>query len=179
MHWRACTRDMFNALLLNPRMTVKYELKLASLLEYALRSLDYIENVRYVSCSFPSVASEAPRLALRRWAALDESEWNVTFAPASWRIEISLEGRQVCAASPFRPLAYRIFPLSSILRPVLSSPASPRSSPSPRPCFCRLLLPALPPRRCLFLLSSASFLCHPPNFRSCLSSFWFASLRCT
>lgn len=70
-------------------------MKMASLLEWALTGLDYIERVTYCTCSFPSVASEAPRLALRRWVALDESYWEVTFAPASWRIEISLEGRQI------------------------------------------------------------------------------------
>ena len=62
---------MFNGLLLNPRMNLKYELKVARLLERAVGRLDRIESVRYVKCSFPSVPTDAPQLQLRRWGSLD------------------------------------------------------------------------------------------------------------
>ena len=42
---------------------------------------------------FPSVRADAPRLQLRRWTSLDDSEWEVAFAPC-WTVEACLEGRQ-------------------------------------------------------------------------------------
>lgn len=100
LHWQVCVRDLFNGLLLSPRMNAKYELKVSKMLESRLAKLDQIECVRYVKCSFPSVASEAPELRLIRWVSLEESQWEVTFAP-SWRIELCLEGRQIV---PFKLL---------------------------------------------------------------------------
>ena len=101
LHWKMCVQDLFNGLLLNPRMNAKYEMKVTRLLERAIMKLEQIEAVRYVKCSFPSVASEAPRLRLIRWVTLDESEWEVTFEPTSWKIELCLEGRQIL---PFKLL---------------------------------------------------------------------------
>ena len=66
------------ALLLNPRMNARYELKISKLLEKALSKQEHIETVRYVKCSFPSVASDAPRLRLIQWNSLDSSEWEVS-----------------------------------------------------------------------------------------------------
>ena len=70
-------RDLFQGLLLNPRMNAKYELKVQQRLERAVTKLEAIHAVRYIKCSFPSVDSDAPQLQLRRWESLDESEWEV------------------------------------------------------------------------------------------------------
>ena len=99
--WRRCVQEVFNGLLLNPRMNLKYELKVARLLEKAVGRLDRIETVRYVKCSFPSVPTDAPQLQLRRWGSLDESEWEVTFSPR-WKMEMCLEGHT--AFLPFKLL---------------------------------------------------------------------------
>ena len=100
-HWQHCVHDLFNGLLLNPRMNARYELKISKLLEKALSKQEHIETVRYVKCSFPSVASDAPRLRLIQWSSLDSSEWEVRFAPC-WKIELSLEGRSLMM--PFKLL---------------------------------------------------------------------------
>ena len=55
--------DLFNGLLLNPRMNARYEMKVSKMLEKAITKLENIEAVRYVKCVFPSVASEAPKLS--------------------------------------------------------------------------------------------------------------------
>ena len=99
-HWERCVHDLFNGLLLNPRMNARLELKVSKVLERALTKMENIETVRYVKCSFPSVKAEAPKLSVRRWTSLDESEWEMSFAP-SWKIEICLEGRQIL---PFKIL---------------------------------------------------------------------------
>ena len=49
--------------------------------------------MRYVRCSFPSVAAEAPELLLRRWVSMDDSDWEVSFRSKCWSIELGLEGR--------------------------------------------------------------------------------------
>ena len=100
-HWQKCVQDMFNGLLLNPRMNAKYELKVSKVLERAISRLDQIEAVRYVKCSFPSVRAEAPQMKLLRWVSLEESEWDVAFAPC-WKIELCLEGRSMML--PFKLL---------------------------------------------------------------------------
>ena len=100
-HWEHCVHDLFSGLLLSPRMNARYEVKVSKMLERALTKLDQIESVRYVKCSFPSVASEAPHLKLRRWESLESSEWEVTFAPC-WKIELCLEGRSLMM--PFKLL---------------------------------------------------------------------------
>jgi hypothetical protein len=41
-HWQLCVRDLFNGLLLNPRMNSKYELKASKMLEHAIAKLDLI-----------------------------------------------------------------------------------------------------------------------------------------
>lgn len=90
--WRRCMRDLFFGLLLNARMNARYEAKVATRIERAISRLEQIQAVRYIKCSFPSVPTDAPQLALRRWASLDDSEWEVAFSPTSWKIELCLEG---------------------------------------------------------------------------------------
>lgn len=49
-------------------------------------SLEQIDRVRYVDCSFPSVPSEAPRLSLDLWHSLSASEWQLRWSP-SWSMQ--------------------------------------------------------------------------------------------
>jgi len=47
--------------------------------------------VRFVDCSFPSVPSEAPHIQLERWESMQDSEWQVRWAP-SWSVQVAVEG---------------------------------------------------------------------------------------
>ena len=85
-HWEHCVHDLFNGLLLNARMNARYEVKVSKMLERALTKLENIESVRYVKCSFPSVASEAPQMKLIQWESLDSSQWEIRFAPCWQRL---------------------------------------------------------------------------------------------
>lgn len=49
--------------------------------------------MRYVECSFPSVASETPHIQLQRWESLSDSEWQLRWAP-SWSVQVAVEGLQ-------------------------------------------------------------------------------------
>ena len=46
--WSQCVRAMFQALLLNPRMLLKYELKMGKMMEKAIGKLEQIQAVRCV-----------------------------------------------------------------------------------------------------------------------------------
>ena len=91
--YNTCIEQVINGLLLNPKMCGKFELRVSQKLEAALRKLAQVERVEYVSCKFASVVTEAPKLSLRRWEGLQESEWDVAWAPTSWRTEISIKGK--------------------------------------------------------------------------------------
>ncbi len=89
--WRRCVREIGNGMLLNARMNAKYVRRVASRLEATLLKLNHIENVKYVNCSFPSVAADAPFLQLLSYNALDSSRWEVAWSPC-WSVELCLEG---------------------------------------------------------------------------------------
>jgi hypothetical protein len=59
-------------------------------------SLEQIDRVRYVDCSFPSVPSEAPRLSLDLWHSLSASEWQLRWAP-SWSMQARAAPREHAA----------------------------------------------------------------------------------
>jgi len=64
----------------------RYKHECSALLTQALMSLEQIDRVRYVDCSFPSVPSEAPRLSLDLWHSLSASEWQLRWSP-SWSMQ--------------------------------------------------------------------------------------------
>lgn len=89
--WQRCVRELSNGMLLNGRMNAKYERRVANRLEAALSKLDKVESVKYINCSFPSVAADAPFLQLVKYDALDSSRWAVAWSPC-WSVELCLEG---------------------------------------------------------------------------------------
>jgi len=91
--WEECMQQLLYCMLLSPDMNDMYKTECVALLREALQSVEQIEKVHYVECSFPSVPAEAPHIQLERWTSLDESEWNVRWAP-SWSIQVALEGLQ-------------------------------------------------------------------------------------
>ena len=57
--WERCMRAFIGCALLSPDMNDMYKDECASLLRYALDTVESIQEVHYVECSFPSVPSEA------------------------------------------------------------------------------------------------------------------------
>ena len=57
----------------------------------ALGTVEQISAIRFVDCSFPSVPSEAPHIQLERWENMQDSEWQVRWAP-SWSVQVAVEG---------------------------------------------------------------------------------------
>ena len=57
----------------------------------ALGTVEQISSVRFVDCSFPSVPSEAPHIQLERWESMQDSEWQLRWAP-SWSVQVAVEG---------------------------------------------------------------------------------------
>jgi len=91
--WEECMQQLIHCMLLSPDMNDMYKTETVEVLREALQSVEQIEKVHYVECSFPSVPSEAPHIQLERWESLADSEWSVRWAP-SWSVEVALEGLQ-------------------------------------------------------------------------------------
>jgi len=93
--WEQLLSRMLTVLLLGPEMTEQYKRTLTKELGKALRSLDMVDEVGNLQCSFPAVPGEAPRLRLLRWEGRlsQPVEWAVAWASASWAVSLSVEGR--------------------------------------------------------------------------------------
>ena len=89
-----------------------------------------VQRVVYADCSFPSVAAEAPRLALLKWESMDYSEWSVSWKP-SWTVQAACSPAQPAAAQPSsRPPPSASKP-PLLHTPCLDPPTHPASSPPP------------------------------------------------
>lgn len=94
--WEDCMRQLANSVLLSPEMTDMYKTTCVELIHEALSSVESVHRVVYADCSFPSVAAEAPRLALLKWESMDYSEWSVSWKP-SWTVQVAIEGSHYIA----------------------------------------------------------------------------------
>lgn len=91
--WEECMQQLVHCVFLSPDMNEMYKSECSAMLRDALATVDQIQAVRCVDCSFPSVPSEAPHIQLERWESLQDSEWTVRWAP-SWGVQIAVEGQQ-------------------------------------------------------------------------------------
>lgn len=89
--WEECMRALVGSVLLGPEMNQMYRDFASELMSDALGSLEQIQTVRYVECSFPSVPAESPVIKMKHWDSLSASEWSVEWKP-SWSMAIALEG---------------------------------------------------------------------------------------
>lgn len=96
--WSLAASALVNVLLMSPKQNGHYAAEVSKLLESALGSLSFVERLRYVNCSFPAAAGNAPRVQLLRWESLEYSEWRMSFSPA-WSCEVCVDGKQLISFS--------------------------------------------------------------------------------
>ncbi len=84
-------RSVLNCVILNPIMTHFYQQKLTVTLSRVLQSLDSITEVKYVNCSFPSIANDFPEVRLEEWKGLPSSLWTARWNP-KWRVSCRVQG---------------------------------------------------------------------------------------
>jgi len=89
--WEECMQQLCHCVLLSPDMNDMYKDYCSELLRDALGTVEQIQAVRFVDCSFPSVPSEAPHIQLQRWESMSDSEWQLRWAP-SWSVQVAVEG---------------------------------------------------------------------------------------
>lgn len=104
--WEECMQQLVHSVMLSPDMNDMYKTECSALLRDALKGVEQIQAVRFVDCSFPSVPSEAPHIQLIRWESMEDSEWQLRWAP-SWSIAVAVEGQQYLQFS----LTLRLFDL--------------------------------------------------------------------
>ena len=80
--WEQCMRALVGCVLLGPEMNQVYRDFCSELMRDALGSVEQIQTVRYVECSFPSVPAQSPSIKLHNWNSLSESEWQVKSKPS-------------------------------------------------------------------------------------------------
>ena len=86
-------QNFLHCVMLSPDMNEMYNTECSTLLRDALKTVEQIQTIKYVDCSFPSVPSEAPHIQLIRWESMQYSEWQVRWAP-SWSVQVAVEGLQ-------------------------------------------------------------------------------------
>ena len=91
--WEECMTAFLHSVMLSPDMNEMYKAECSTLLRDALKTVEQIQTIRYVDCSFPSVPTESPHIQLIRWENMQESEWQVRWAP-SWSVQVAVEGLQ-------------------------------------------------------------------------------------
>lgn len=57
--WERCMTQFMNSMLLSPDMNDMYKEMCSDMLKQALQTVEQIQHLHYVECSFPSVPSEA------------------------------------------------------------------------------------------------------------------------
>jgi len=91
--WEECMQQLMHCVMLSPDMNDMYKDECTRVLRDALTTVEQVQAVRYVECSFPSVPSESPHIQLQRWESLEDSEWVLRWAP-SWSVQVAVEGLQ-------------------------------------------------------------------------------------
>lgn len=104
--WEECMQQLVHCVMLSPDMNDMYKTECSTMLRDALKTVEQIQAVRFVDCSFPSVPSEAPHIQLLRWESMQDSEWQLRWAP-SWSVQVAVEGQQYLQFS----LTLRLFDL--------------------------------------------------------------------
>ena len=104
--WEECMQQLVHCVMLSPDMNDIYKTECSTLLKDTLATVEQIQAVRFVDCSFPSVPSEAPHIQLIRWESMQDSEWQLRWAP-SWSVQVAVEGSQYLQFS----LMLRLFDL--------------------------------------------------------------------
>ena len=96
--WEECMQQLVHCVMLSPDMNDIYKTECSTLLRDALTGVEQIQAVRFVDCSFPSVPAEAPHIQLIRWESMQDSEWQLRWAP-SWSVQVAVEGQQYVSFS--------------------------------------------------------------------------------
>ena len=96
--WEECMQQLVHCVMLSPDMNDMYKTECSTLLKDALNGVEQIQAVRFVDCSFPSVPAEAPHIQLIRWESMQDSEWQLRWAP-SWSVQVAVEGQQYVSFS--------------------------------------------------------------------------------
>ena len=86
-------QSFLHSVMLSPDMNEMYKDECSTLLRDALKTVEQIQTIKYIDCSFPSVPTEAPHIQLIRWESMQYSEWQVRWAP-SWKVQVAVEGLQ-------------------------------------------------------------------------------------
>ena len=91
--WIVAASSLVNMLLLSPSQNASYASSVSTALENSLKNLSYVKQLRYCDCSFPACDAGKPRVVLRRWTSLEDSEWDLAWAP-SWSCEACIDGQR-------------------------------------------------------------------------------------
>lgn len=91
--WTAAASSLVNMLLLSPTQNAGYGAAVEAGLAAALKRLSFVAGLRYCDASFPSSDASKPRISLRRWASVEESEWDVDWTP-NWTAEACVDGQR-------------------------------------------------------------------------------------
>ena len=88
--WSTIASDVVNAVVLSPHRTVKFADIAKTLLAETMSGLDFIERLRWIHCSFPAAAGNAPEIELDCLENKCSSVWKVRWRPV-WSVDIYVD----------------------------------------------------------------------------------------
>ena len=91
--WIAAASSLVNMLFLSPSQNANHAASVFAGLESAISKLGFVKELRYCDCSFPVSDASKPKIVLRRWTSLEDSEWDLAWTPA-WTCEACIDGQR-------------------------------------------------------------------------------------
>lgn len=91
--WIAAASSLVNMLFLSPSQNANHAASVSAGLESAIGKLGFVKELRYCDCSFPASDASKPKIVLRRWTSLEDSEWDLAWTPA-WTCEACIDGQR-------------------------------------------------------------------------------------
>mmetsp|Transcript_5236 Transcript_5236/g.17174 ORF Transcript_5236/g.17174 Transcript_5236/m.17174 type:complete len:339 (-) Transcript_5236:149-1165(-) len=88
--WSAVAAALVNAVILSPHRTVKFADLARELLTETIRDIDFIDRLRWIHCSFPATAANAPEVRLETLVSPTDSVWDVRWRPV-WSVDVSVD----------------------------------------------------------------------------------------
>ncbi|KAJ1458717.1 hypothetical protein M885DRAFT_512507 [Pelagophyceae sp. CCMP2097] len=92
--WERAASTVANALTLSPMRNAAYTRYARLVLTEAIGKLDFVEKLKWIDCSFPATAQNAPELFLESWKSLADSEWKVRWRP-QWTCAVSVDAKSL------------------------------------------------------------------------------------
>ena len=101
--WEECMQTFLHPVMLSPEMNDMYKDECSRILRSSLSTVEQIQAVRFVDCSFPSVLAEVhalPSSLASSWVSADKPLSSLVFSPCACSLSRTLPAPDAPAGQP-------------------------------------------------------------------------------